>query len=68
VDLRGLRLGRVARDGCCIEPQATGSDAASGERLAFYRFDDAGKVIEHWGMNDGLTLLMQLGAIPAPGG
>jgi predicted ester cyclase len=30
-----------------------------------YRFED-GKVVEHVGMNDGLTLLMQLGAIPAP--
>ena len=30
-----------------------------------YRFK-AGKVVEHQGMNDALSLLMQLGAIPAP--
>jgi predicted ester cyclase len=30
-----------------------------------YRFEE-GKVVEHMGMNDALTLLMQLGAIPAP--
>jgi predicted ester cyclase len=30
-----------------------------------YRFED-GKVVEHVGMTDALTLLMQLGAIPAP--
>jgi predicted ester cyclase len=30
-----------------------------------YRFEN-GKVVEHWGMNDALTLLMQLGAIPSP--
>jgi len=36
------------------------------EACSVYRFKD-GKVIEHWGMNDALTLLMQLGAIPAPG-
>jgi len=33
---------------------------------SIYRFRD-GKVAEHQGMNDALTLLMQLGAIPAPG-
>jgi steroid delta-isomerase-like uncharacterized protein len=25
-----------------------------------------GKVVEHWGMNDGLMLMMQLGAFPPP--
>ncbi|HEX9122825.1 MAG TPA: ester cyclase [Actinomycetota bacterium] len=38
------------------------------EAWSVYRFDRDGKVVEHWGMNDGLMLLMQLGAIPAPGG
>ncbi len=38
------------------------------EAASVYRFDVGGKVVEHWGMNDALTLLMQLGAIPAPGG
>jgi predicted ester cyclase len=37
------------------------------EAVSVYRFED-GKVVEHWGMNDALALLMQLGAIPAPGG
>lgn len=37
------------------------------DSCSVYRFED-GKVVEHWGMNDALTLLMQLGAIPAPGG
>jgi predicted ester cyclase len=38
------------------------------EAWSVYRFDQDGKVVQHWGMNDGLMLLMQLGAIPAPGG
>ncbi len=25
-----------------------------------------GKIVEQWGINDGVTLLMQLGALPAP--
>ena len=37
------------------------------DSCSVYRFED-GKVVEHWGMNDGLMLLMQLGAIPTPGG
>ena len=35
------------------------------EAWSVYRFKD-GKVVEHQGMNDALSLLMQLGAIPAP--
>jgi hypothetical protein len=26
------------------------------------------KVVQHWGINDALTLGIQLGAFPAPGG
>ena len=26
-----------------------------------------GKIVEHWGENDGIGLLMQLGVLPAPG-
>lgn len=37
------------------------------EAWGVYRLEN-GQVVEHWGMNDALTLLMQLGAIPAPGG
>jgi len=44
---------------------------ANGKRFSIeswseYRLD-GGKVVQHWGMNDAITLLMQLGAIPAPG-
>jgi predicted ester cyclase len=35
------------------------------EAWSVYRFE-GGKVVQHWGMNDALSLLMQLGAIPAP--
>jgi predicted ester cyclase len=35
------------------------------ESWSVYRFED-GKAVEHWGMNDALTLGMQLGAFPAP--
>jgi predicted ester cyclase len=35
------------------------------ESWSVYRFRD-GKVVEHWGLNDALALLMQLGAFPAP--
>jgi predicted SnoaL-like aldol condensation-catalyzing enzyme len=26
-----------------------------------------GKIVEHWGENDAMGLLMQLGVLPAPG-
>jgi len=35
------------------------------ESWSVYRLED-GKVVEHWGMNDAIALLMQLGAIPVP--
>jgi len=35
------------------------------QACGLYRFRD-GKVVEHWGMNDGLMLMMQLGAFPPP--
>jgi predicted ester cyclase len=37
------------------------------EAWSVYRFEN-GQAVQHWGMNDALTLLMQLGAIPAPTG
>lgn len=37
------------------------------EAVSVYRFNDEGKVVEHWGMNDAFALGMQLGAFPAPG-
>ena len=36
------------------------------ESWSVYRLQD-GKVVEHVGLNDAITLMMQLGAIPAPG-
>ena len=36
------------------------------ESWGIYRLKD-GKVVEHWGTNDGLMLAMQLGMLPAPG-
>ena len=43
---------------------------ANGAKIDFpavsiYRFRD-GKVVGHWGLNDALTLMMQLGAIQPP--
>lgn len=35
---------------------------------SLYRFDQNGKVVQHWGINDALALGIQLGAFPAPGG
>jgi steroid delta-isomerase-like uncharacterized protein len=42
----------------------------SGNRVEFglvdiMRFDDAGLVCEHWGVADMLTLMQQLGVVPA---
>jgi predicted ester cyclase len=44
---------------------------ASGARLRWqechiYRIAD-GRIAEHWGVNDMLAILQQLGALPAPG-
>jgi len=33
--------------------------------VSIYRFQD-GRIVGHWGLNDALTLMMQMGAIPAP--
>lgn len=35
--------------------------------IAIHRIDN-GKVVEHWGQVDGLGMLMQMGAVPPPGG
>jgi predicted ester cyclase len=34
--------------------------------ISIYRIKD-GKAVEHWGLNDGISLMMQLGAMQAPG-
>jgi predicted ester cyclase len=33
--------------------------------MSIFRIAD-GKIVEHWGENDGMGLLMQLGMLPAP--
>jgi hypothetical protein len=34
--------------------------------MSVFRIAD-GKIAEHWGENDGMGLLMQLGVLPTPG-
>ena len=43
---------------------ATGK-STSVEGISIFRIAN-GKIVEHWGVNDALALLMQLGAMPAP--
>jgi predicted ester cyclase len=35
--------------------------------VSFYRIED-GKIVEHWGLNDGAALMQQVGAVPTPAG
>jgi steroid delta-isomerase-like uncharacterized protein len=35
--------------------------------VSFFRLKD-GKIVEHWGLQDGLTLMFQVGIFPPPGG
>jgi hypothetical protein len=35
------------------------------ELIDIMRFDDAGLACEHWGVADMLTLMQQLGVVPA---
>jgi predicted ester cyclase len=39
----------------------------SATALDVCRFDDSGKISEHWGVFDMLGVLVQLGVVPAPG-
>lgn len=39
---------------------------ATWSSMGFFRVTD-GKIVEHWGIPDLLSLMQQLGAIPAPG-
>jgi steroid delta-isomerase-like uncharacterized protein len=44
---------------------------ATGKRVSFGVIDilriAEGKVVEHWGLMDSMTMMQQLGAIPVPG-
>ena len=39
----------------------------SYDHIHILRFED-GKVVEHWGIHDHLSFMLQLGALPAPSG
>ncbi len=45
--------------------------AATGRKIEIKGFDIVrlvnGKAVEHWGLTDSMTMMMQLGAIPMPG-
>ena len=45
-----------------IPPSGAGVEV---ELIDIMRFDDAGLVCEHWGVTDLLSLMQQLGAVPA---
>jgi steroid delta-isomerase-like uncharacterized protein len=44
---------------------ATGKSAVWQE-MHLHRFDTSGKLVEHWGTNDDLGMLTQLGLTPSP--
>lgn len=45
---------------------ANGKRVEGIESTSIYRLE-GGKIVEHWGLNDGLGLMMQLGAMKPPG-
>jgi predicted ester cyclase len=47
------------------QPEANGA-TIDFEIWSLYQLRD-GKVVAHWGINDGVTAMMQVGAMPAPG-
>ncbi len=49
----------------CLGIPATGRKVQI-EGISIYRVA-GGKAVEHWGLNDGLGLMMQLGAMAPPG-
>jgi steroid delta-isomerase-like uncharacterized protein len=58
--------GRGTNDGPFMGMPPTGREARWSS-MGFFRVED-GKIAEHWGVPDLLTLLTQLGVIPAPPG
>ena len=59
-------VGRGRHTGEFLGVPATGKDVEM-EGIAIHRVVD-GKVVEHWAQVDAVNLLMQMGAIPPPGG
>ena len=59
-------VGRGKHTGDFLGIPATGKDVEM-PGIAIHRIVD-GKIVEHWGQVDGLGMLMQLGAVPPPGG
>ena len=57
----GTNQGGIAPLG--VEPNGKPIDF---EWISIYRVK-GGRIVEHWAINDALTLMTQLGAIPAPG-
>ena len=58
-------LGKGTLRGEFMGMPATGKSAVWQE-MHLHRFDSAGKLVEHWGTNDDLGMLIQLGLAPSP--
>ena len=52
-------------DGDFMDMPATGKKV-DFQGVDIVRINDAGKAVEHWGVTDTMTMMQQLGAIPAP--
>ena len=52
------------QDGEFMGMPATGT-SVDVQLIDIFRFDDDGRVIEHWGVIDLLTMMQQLGGVPA---
>jgi predicted ester cyclase len=59
VRMKGTRLGPLPG----LEPGEAGRDYETSA-IDIYRFEE-GKVVERWGNNDGITMMRQLGLLPA---
>lgn len=59
-------IGRGRHTGEFLGIPATDKDVQM-EGIAIHRIE-GGKVVEHWGQVDGLGMLVQMGAVPPPGG
>jgi predicted ester cyclase len=59
-------VGRGRHTGDFLGIPATDKDVQM-EGIAIHRIEN-GKVVEHWGQVDGMGMLVQMGAVPPPGG